>query len=277
MAVVPIVLEFSRVAKDSSLSLTLLTAGAAWSLGEDVGDGSMGFSYNALTLGEMRQSCISSVELTDSVLTIRTSANAATDSFTFALFLDVSSEVEAVQGYCTLNMDARVVCHLGYGVPSEWRSGIFSAIVPPIPVDYRRIRLNIQGPLMGAPVSIELMTESSEPGAASWSFAAEGSVDSGFRVRAIDGTPLCIQTLSISERKIKVGIGTTQKNASDLLIDMYLRRVDKSSAEKDDGSAMRKLQRILLRADRGACAAVIAQVGAQRPQYLTTAYKCFYF
>jgi hypothetical protein len=264
MAVVPIVLEFSRVAKDSSLSLTLLTAGAAWSLGEDVGDGSMGFSYNALTLGEMRQSCISSVELTDSVLTIRTSANAATDSFTFALFLDVSSEVEAVQGYCTLNMDARVVF-------------VFSAIVPPIPVDYRRIRLNIQGPLMGAPVSIELMTESSEPGAASWSFAAEGSVDSGFRVRAIDGTPLCIQTLSISERKIKVGIGTTQKNASDLLIDMYLRRVDKSSAEKDDGSAMRKLQRILLRADRGACAAVIAQVGAQRPQYLTTAYKCFYF
>lgn len=277
MALIPAILEFSGIAKDACLSLTLTTAGAAWSIGADALQTSEGFSYNGLALGEARQSCLASIELTDSVLAIRTASNATATSFSLTVFIEVQSDVESVQGYCTLNAGAAVVCRLGYDVSTEWRSGPFSAIVRAMPKDVRRIRFNLQRAPVGMPIAIELMTEQSE-GAARWCFDSGLPDMPGLAVRATTGGLLPLQTLTITDRQIVVTPGGGQRTASDISIDAYLRRTPYVSQMGTTGDSDPKtLTRFHLRVACDPGAAVIAQVGAQRPQYLTAAYSCLYF
>jgi hypothetical protein len=277
MALIPIVLEFSQVAKDTSLSLALTTKGVAWSLGDDDHD-SMGFSYNALALGEVRPSCIQSIELTDSFLAMRTIANATSDSFTLSLFVNVSPGIEFIEGYCTLNSEALVLAHVGYGSPAEWRNGPVSTTALPIPEDVRRIRFNIQRPPVGVATKIQLSTEGEQPGIAYWCLGAPECGGASVTVKAADGSPLALRTFSMSDRQIEIMIGSVQagKPTEDVLVEAYVRRVDVASKRSvDDG--MRKLDRINLKAICSAGTTVIAQVGTQRPQYLTNACKCFIF
>lgn len=272
MALIPVILEFYGVAKDANLSLTLTTNGASWAL-EGEGDGSsLGFSYNGLLLGEGTPSCITSIELTASVLEVRTSATATASAFTLTLMLDVQSEIESVQGYCTLNAGARVICQLGYDSPAVWRSGQFGAIIRHVPKDVRRVRFNLQRPPAGVPNVIDLMTEQAEPGSAYWCLNAGVSAPSGFILRTADRTLLPIRTFTVSNRKIVVITGA--KATSDVWIEAYLCRIP--SAPTTDSNRP-GLQRFHLRATCDESVAVIAQVGAQRPRYLAASYSCFAF
>ena len=278
MALIPIVLEFSHVARNSSLSLTLEADGVAWSLGEG-GEGGIGFSYNSLALEEVRTSCIHSIELTDSLLAIRTSPNGAADSsFTVALFLDVSPGVESLAGRCTLNSGASVLAHLGYDAPAPWISGSVSAILRPIPEDIRRVRFNIQQPSAGNPIRIELMTETGQPGIAHWCFGPEDNSAASFTVKMRNGTALPLRTLRVSDRMIEVFIDPEQVGESldDIFIEAYVRRVPATHDCKVD-LPLQKLAHIHLKSTCGGETIVVAQIGAQRAQYLTTAYKRFQF
>lgn len=273
MALIPVVLEFSGVARDSSLNLTLATDGVSWSIGDADVHTSEGFSYNALAWTETRPSCLTSIEFTESVLAIRTSPNAAGSSFSLTLFIDVPSDVESVQGHCTLNADARVISYFGYDVGAEWRSGPFSAIVPRMPEDTRRIRVSIRSAPVGSAITLELMTERSE-GEAYWCLDSGTSGASGLILRGAAGLPLPVRMFTITDRQIVVIPGGTQKIAGDLFIEVYLRRaVVQGSTEP----TAKKLKRFHLQVQCDRNAAVSIQVGAQRPQALAATYSCFYF
>lgn len=276
MALIPIVLEFSGVAKDASLSLTLMTSGAGWAIGDGTAGDTAGFSYNGLALGETPASCLASIELTDSVLGIRTSASATVSTFTLSLFLDVQADVESVQGHCTLNAGATVACHLGYDSVALWRSGSFSAIVRAVPEDVRRIRFNLQRPPAGVPSIIDLMIEQSEPGIGYWAFDVGITGAPGLSVRAEAGASVPLRTFAMSDRQIVVVMNAVA--TSDVWIEAYLRRITPSSVPEPGAEpAPQKLGRFHLRASSHASAPVIAQVGVQRPQYLAASYGCFYF
>jgi hypothetical protein len=278
MALIPLVLEFSHVAKDSNLSLVLSTGGVAWSFGED-SDGSSGFSYNALYPGETRPSCINRVEFTDSLLAVRTSSSAAADSsFTLALFVDVPPHVDSLQGHCTLNSGATVRAHLGYEEPATWISGPLSMIVPHIPKDIRRVRFNIQRPSATLPIQIELMTLASQPGFVHWCFGPDVRNSANFNAKTTDGTVLPLRSLNVSDRQIEVVMDPAMagRSIADILIEAYVQRVPLATREELDRHA-KKLDDIYLKATCSSQAKVIAQVGTQRAQYLTTTHKRFRF
>lgn len=273
MALIPVILEFSGVARDSNLHLTLSTDGATWSIGGDDVQDTEGFSYNGLAMGEARPTCLTAIELTDSVLAIRTSPNATGTAFSLQLFLDVQPEVESVQGRCTLNAGASVICHLGYDIGAEWRSGPFSAMVPSMPVDARRVRFSIQNAPVGAPISIDLITERSE-GEAYWCFDSGVSGASGLTLHGATGTALPLRTISITDRQIVVVPGGAQKIASDLSMELYLRRtVVAATPDRPE----KKLKRFHLLATCDPKAVVAVQIGAQRWQNLAATYNCMYF
>ena len=278
MALIPAVLEFSGVAKDASLSLTLATEGATWSIGGDDAHVSEGFSFNGLALDESRASCLTSIELTDSILSIRTSPSAAAStSFTLALFIDVQPEIESVQGHCTLNAGASVMCQLGYDIGAEWRGGPFSAIVRPMPEDIRRVRLNIQGALGGMSVAIDLMTEKSE-GIACWCVESGVSSAAGLMMRGVKGAALPLQMLSFTDSTIVVvPAGQAGKVVGDIFIEAYVRRMIPSQAAGSTDSPASKWTRFHLRAASDPSATVVAQVHVQRPQYVAASYSRFYF
>lgn len=273
MPLIPVVLEFSGVTKDSSVNLTLTADGVNWSIGGDSVRDSEGFSYNRLVLGDTRPACLTDIELTESVLAIRTSPNATGTSFSLSLFIDVQPEVESVLGHCTLNAGASVVCYLGYEIGVEWRSGPFSAIVPRMSKDVRRVQFDIQNAPVGSPITIDLLTERSE-GEAHWCFDSGVSGNSGLILKGAAGAPLPLQTFAITERKIIVTPGGSQKIASHIFVEVYLRRAIAKATEE---FVLKKLERFHLRAACDPTAAVVVRVGAQQPQYVAATYSCLYF
>ncbi len=272
MALIPVVLEFSGVARDSNLNLTLTTEGARWSMGADDVLESEGFSYNGSALGDTRPTCLTAIELTESVIALRTSPSASGTAFSLELFIDVQPEVESVQGHCTLNAGASVVCYLGYDIGAEWRSGQFSAIVRPMPTDLRRVQIKIRNAPVGVPMTIDLMTERSE-GEAYLCLDSGVPGAPGLLLRGVAGAPLPLESFTITDRQIVV-IPSGTKIAGDGFIELYLRRV---AAQPTSDSSPKALKRFHLRVTCDPKAIVVVRVGAQRPVALAASYSCFYF
>lgn len=274
MALIPLVLEFRGVARDSNLLFVLTTKGATWSIGSDGGD-STGFSYNAVTASNAQSSCIHTVELTESVLSIRTSATAATGTFTLTLFVQVSDSLTMIQGYCTLNADARVRAQFGYGAPMDWQSGSISAVLPRTNKDYRRIGLAFSGAKSEQPMRIQLMTDSDQPGKVRWSFGPASNGAATVSIGMADNSVCLMRSFNVTSNEISLMCGSSG-SAADLMIQMYLQQVmlvDPSST----GNAQAAVSRVYLRAECSQSVTVVAKLGNNRPQYLTNTYKAFVF
>lgn len=262
MTMIPVVLELADIAADANHNFSLTTPGVAWSLG-DGGRESLGFSHNARTLGEARSSYIKRIEVTDSVLAIQTGPG-TTDPFTLTLFADVPPDTESVQGYCTLNDDARVRAYFGYEDHVEWRNGHISALTPDprLTANFRRVLFTFRGIAPGQSIRISLATEAGH-GTARWGFGPPLPTAAGFKVRSSSGEPLPIASLTMSAEYIELTIASSDSStAADLMVEANL-------------TLETPIDHIHLKVDCDSADTIFAQIGTQRPQYVTEMFSVF--
>jgi hypothetical protein len=123
------------------------------------------------------------------------------------------------------------------------------------------------------PTRIELMNEGANLAGACWCFGQGDDGAASFIVKMQNGAAIPLQAINMTGDGIELIVDPVQsaKSAADILVETYLRRVISSSGQAS------KSDHIYLKATCDVATTVIAQVGMQRAQYLTAAYKRFVF
>ncbi|QDQ28009.1 hypothetical protein FNU76_17580 [Chitinimonas arctica] len=262
-AVIPVVLQFSKVAANSNLNFTFTTCGAKWSLGWRMGD-SLGFSYNVVPDDIYdAESCLQSVSFNGDVLSIRTSATAPDFSnFTLTLFLQVDPHATFLQGYCTLNNEAEVYAFLGNERPVQWRNGRISAVLRPSADDYRSVLFAITGMKPGNRVGIEVSTDPAQ-GRVGWSLGPPYSESLGITLTSTSGQlPLVLMSYTTHYIVLQTDSASSSET-SDVVMAAYL------SWEPE------KLPFVYLKVSCDPSISVYAQVGTRQPQLVSPTYTLF--
>jgi hypothetical protein len=121
------------------------------------------------------------------------------------------------------------------------------------------------------------MTEQSE-GIAYWCLDSGVANVPSLTLRGANGSALPLHAVSITESTIVVvPAGPLGKPAADIFVEAYVRRMISSPAGATASYSPRHLTRFHLRTICDLDATVVAQVHAQRPQYVAASYSCFYF
>lgn len=257
---IPVVLKFRDVASNSNINFTFSSVGASWCLGADSGD-ALGFSYDVMT-GDGREatSFISSVEFNNSVLAIRTAdTGSALNRFNLTLFLRVQSGVDFVQGYCTLNNEARVMAFFGNERPVQWRNGRISAVLRQLDLKYRSIFLLIEDARPGNKISVNVGTKSGL-GKVSWSLGPEFSEASGLRLSS-SGSGMPVASFSYTENCLQLETVAGKIHNDDRSITIWVRAY--ITWEPLD------LEYLYLKAQSNADISVYAQIGNRQPQLVS--------
>jgi hypothetical protein len=264
---IPVVLQFSNVAANTSLNFTFTTPGVKWSLGRRMGD-SLGFSYNVLPDGSYGTTPIlQGVSFNDDVLAIRTSSIAPSQNdFTLSLFLDVDPNTTFLQGYCTLNNEAVVLAYLGAEQPVQWRNGRISAVIQAAPSDYRSVLFTIKGLKPSKQVDIAVDTDPNK-GKVIWALGP-GSADTlGMSVSSGSGANVPLASLSYTQKQIQMrttaGDDTGSTTGGDVVMLAYVSWEPK------------ELPYIYLKVASDPDVSVYAQVGTRQPQWVSPAYTLF--
>jgi hypothetical protein len=260
---IPVVLQFSSVAANSCLNITLNTPGVRWSMGRRIGD-SLGFSYNVLAHdAHGNVPLLQGISFNGGILEIRTSSAApALSDFTLTLFLELAPGVTTLQGYCTLNNEAVVQAFLGNEQPARWYNGRISAVLPSIFAHNRSVLFNISGLKPGINLVIDVAPSLAEGGVL-WTFGPEFAQSLGVALTSTGGSvPLSL--LSYTGRQIVLQTSSGQGGTlPDVVMMAYV------SWQPADLSC------IYLRAVTDAAVSVSAQVGTRQPQRISPTYSVF--
>jgi len=274
VTLIPVTLQFSRIASNSNLSFTFTTAGAAWSLGAKSGD-SIGFSYNVTPVSASGQSCIQAIEFNNEVLTIRTGATAqsssgqADNAFTLTLFLQVREGVDYLQGYCTLNTEAVVLVTFGALVPVHWRNGRISAVLFAPRSNYRPISFTVQGARPGNRIEV-VVSAKKGLGKVNWSMGPDFSESNGIELVGQQGL-----------------VPLTSMSVTDTVLTFVTTPSDDANASSNSGATLQfsmnayitwaphDLTYVYLRANCNSDVSVLAQVSNRQPQTVSQADTVF--
>ncbi|MFC5743238.1 hypothetical protein [Dyella tabacisoli] len=262
--VIPVVLQFSNVAANSSLNFTFTTPGVKWSLGRRMGD-SLGFSYNVLPDGVYGSTpTLQSVSFNDDVLALRTSSIAPSLSdFTLTLFLDVAPDTTFLQGYCTLNNEAVIEAYLGNERPVQWRNGRISAVIQAPISDYRSVLFTISGLKPNKQVDIGVATDPRQ-GKVVWALGPRSGESLGVSLSSTNGGSIPLSLLSYTNNQILMQTGAAEgSSATDVVMLAYV------SWQPED------LPFIYLKVAGDPDISVYAQVGTRQPQWVSPAYTLF--
>ncbi|QAU25021.1 hypothetical protein EO087_14305 [Dyella sp. M7H15-1] len=259
---IPVVLQFSNVASNSYLNITLTTPGARWSMGGRIGD-SLGFSYNVLAQDVYGNvPVLQSVSFNGGILEIRTSSVApALNKFSLTLFLDIEPDVPFLQGYCTLNNEAVVSAFLGGEQPVQWYNGRISAVLPAAPRNCRSVLFTISGLQPGSPLMLDVIAGA--PGSARWTLGPEVPQALGAALSSTGGN-IPLASFTYNDKRIVMQTGNGQGGTlSDVLMVAYV------SWQPADLSC------IYLKAIADPSVSVCAQVGTRQPQWISPTYSVF--
>lgn len=262
--VIPVVLQFSDVAANSSLNFTFTTPGVRWSLGQRIGD-SLGFSYNVLPDGVYSTTpCLQGVSFNDAVLALNTSSIAPSlSSFTLTLFLDVDPDTTFLQGYCTLNNEAVVLAYLGNERPVQWRNGRISAVIQTPATDYRSVLFTISGLKPGKQIDIGVETDPRH-GKVTWALGPSARDSLGVSLSSSSGNSIPLSLLSYTSKQILMQTSTASDSiATDVVMLAYVSWWPE------------KLPFIYLKVAGDSDISVYAQVGTRQPQWVSSAFTLF--
>jgi hypothetical protein len=260
---IPVVLQFSNVAANSYLNITLTTPGARWSMGRRIGD-SLGFSYTVIAQDVYGNvPLLQGISFNGGTLEIRTSSAApALSSFTLTLFLELEPGASYLQGYCTLNNEALVHAYLGSEQPAQWYNGRISAVLPPLFSNCRSVLFTISGLKPGINLVID-MAPGAVQGDVSWTLGPEFAQSLGVALSSTSGS-IPLSVLSYTSRQIVMQTSSSQGGTlADVVMNAYV------SWQPADLSC------IYLRAVTDAAVSVCAQVGTRQPQWISPTYSVF--
>jgi hypothetical protein len=267
VSLIPVVLEFSNVINQYSLCVCLCTPGVSWALADgDVDD--QGLSYNALVLGDSRSSCVQRIQLRKSprgsVLEVAVNPTRGTDSFTLTCYLDAPSDLRSIDGYCSLNSEARISARFGDAEAIEWRDGDFLAELYALPTEAERMILTCSGILGGESVRVNLSADS-KAADARWVFLNVGSEIDSLSISSKTEQTIPLSSISISMNQIELitSSGVTSRDGCDFVVEAYL-AIDASTPV-----ATNELGRARLNTDYEGGGTITAKVGKRLPRYLT--------
>jgi hypothetical protein len=267
MAIIPVALQVSGVAKNYNLCFVLATPGVVWSIGDNGGD-YLGISYNATTLDNQGTSGIQRIEFTKSILTISTGPAVGSD-FTLTAFIDVPNNVQWLRGHCILNEKARVSARLGDLAPVEWRDEINCAIPILLP-DIHRATFTVRGVRQGQTIRIRLAGDGSEHASARWCAAPLANPEIGLRIGSTGGSvelPIVMFSLDTENIDLIIG-GKGQGSSGDFIVEAYIEKIQKCQY-------CPPLTSVRIRSECDESVEITARIDNHRPQYLGKAYKLF--
>lgn len=260
---IPVVLQFSNVAANSYLSITLTTPHVRWSMGQRIGD-SLGFSYNIVAQDVYGNvPLLQGISFNGGILEVRTSSTAPPlNSFTLTLFLELDPGVSYLQGYCTLNNEAMVQAYLGSEQPTQWYNGRISAVLPRLFPNCRSVLFTISGLKPGINLVIDVAPGVPD-GSVSWTLGPEFAQSLGVILSSTGGSvPLSV--LSYTSRQIVMQTSSGQGGTlADVVMNAYV------SWQPND------LACIYLKAVTDAAVSICAQVGTRQPQWISPTYSVF--
>lgn len=269
MAIIPIVLRLSGVAKNYNLCFVLTTPHAKWSMGDGESN-CLGISYNALTLDCRRTSSLQRIEYTGSMLTICTGPVVGGDCELTA-FIEVPDGIGWLQGYCVLNEGAQALVRLGDLDPIEWR-GEINCEIPVLLKNIHRATFLIRGIVPGQPMRISLASDDREHARARWCAGVHGNSSVGLRLMlAKIGGVLPVSIFRLDAENIDFIAANAQRGpgfSEDLIIEAYIER----------GGECRycpPLEHVRIKIECDEPATATVQIGNRRPQYLARSYKLF--
>lgn len=268
MALIPVVLRLSAIAKNYNLCFGLTTPGVVWSLGGDGAD-YLGISFNALTLENQHSCNIQRIEYTGSILTICTGPSAGSD-FVLTACIDVPEDIAWLQGYCIANEGARVFARLGDLAPVEWRDEI-NCEIPILLPDIHRATFTIRGVKQGHHIRIHLASDDSKHDDVRWCSAPIDNPNVGLTIRsAQDGVALPIVQFSLDAKNIDLTIGSAKASGGgeDVVVEAYIQRMSQCRY-------CPPMKDVRIKAECDGFVEVTAQLGQHRPQALGRAYRLF--
>lgn len=274
---VPIVLKFSGVTRDQSLNLELNTPGVAWSIG-NAEFGEVGFSLNSLELGGLQSSCIHSIEIAESVISIQTGAKQANarnsgDSFSLGAFLNCKNGIRNIEGYCNINVDAKVMACFPFQQPVEWRRGPFSATLTEQTEGFRTIRLKLRGLKPGKAIVFKLQPRSFCGRNARWSLGAPAVFGRGLGIQVADGGPSLQLIMEQHRIELICGSSPVASGAGEATLELS---IELGAIPDQSGQASSKGPDCLaLEAELDPDVVAIAQVGIQLPKYVVSGFTPF--
>lgn len=266
--ILPIILEFKRVASDANISVVLSTPGVTWSMG-DASEGSVGFSLNAMTLGTNRATPIESIEMGESELAIRTAKDASADSFVLNAHLRIVGGVQQVEGCCTLDDSTEIRVFVPGHQNVEWRRGHNAMLLPLVHDGYRAARIALRGLKPNRKVRFELNAEPLRAARLRWSLGTQLLTGAGFGLRTSDGSALNLASFVVEEKTVEILCDESFVSSSDREVMMEL-WVEYVASGESNG-----LNRLLLKMESSADVVAIAQIGNGCPQYVTSSFIPF--
>lgn len=260
---VPVVLQFSNVASNSFLNVTLTTPGARWSMGRRIGD-SLGFSYNVVAQDvQPNVPLLQAISFNSGILEIRTSSAAPQlSSFTITLFLELDQDVPYLQGYCTLNDEASVYAFIGNEQPAVWYNGRISAVLPTFTRYCQSVQFTISGLKPGINLAIDVAAGAPE-GSVIWTLGPDIPQTLGVTLISTKGN-VPLSGMSYTSRQIVMTTGNGQgASLADVVMVAYV-----SWTPPD-------LSCIYLRVNTDPSVLISAQVGTRQPQWISPTYSVF--
>lgn len=274
---IPIVLKFSGVTHEQSLSLELNTPGVAWSVGS-AEFGEVGFSLNSLELGALQSSGVHSIEMAESVISIQTGSKQTNgrnsgDSFSLSAFLNLKNEIRNIDGYCNINADAKVIACLPFQQPLEWRRGPFSATLVEQTEGFTTIRLKLRGLKPGKAVAFQLQPRTFCGRTARWSLGAPAVFGRGLGIQVADGGPSLQLIMQEQTIELICGSSAVASGAGEATLELS---IELGAVPDQSGQALPKERDCLaLAADLDPDVVAIAQVGIQLPKYVVSGFTPF--
>lgn len=257
MALIPFILEVAGVAPNSGAAFVLTTPGVTWSM-SDRDDESIGFSYNALSIAERRNSSIQRIEFTGSTLAFRTGSSISQDPITLTLFVDVPQGIKSIGGYCDINDGAHVTARFGSALPVDWFSGQFNYVLSPRTDVLTQVCFTLSGLRANEAVQVSLRPgQDGQP--IGWLLPFQGS--GGLRVWTVQGSavPLRSLTLKSNDMLFVAASDSAAVRKATILIELHVRCLNQSAV----------LSEVLLSACSEKSSTVTARFGARRPVRLS--------
>ncbi|MBI3284927.1 MAG: hypothetical protein HYZ65_08785 [Burkholderiales bacterium] len=224
----------------------------------------MGFTLAFDNNNNQPQSCIQKIAFTDGMLAIRTASdNSSLSSFTLTLYLRVTSGVDYLQGYCTLNNEANVMVYLGSQRAVEWRNGRISAVLRGPESRFRGVLVSVFGAAPGNKISMELSTKKGL-GLVNWCLGPAFSESSGIMLTSANGTvPLASMSYANSHLVFEIAQNANASAAMDFVMATYI------TWEPVD------LPYLYLKASCDSNVSMYAHVGNRQPQLVSQTYTVF--
>jgi hypothetical protein len=214
------------------------------------------------------------------VLAVQTSEKNATvkaagSEFSIDAFMLCKHGVKQIEGYCTINPNAKIVVSLPLQQPVEWRRGPITAALMEKPPEFEEINLVVRGLSIGNSISLRLQPRSFLGRSVKWSLGPSRTLGCGLEVFLADGGAAGFPHISMNASAVRVAYQSQSTAASTGSLKLRFCLLIDELPPPESSDRLSGSDSILLLAEGPSGVSVMAQIGMHLPKMVVGSFTPF--